>query len=180
MLYDGFWRDVHASEVSVKTGCLSVDGTGAAGQIPLYLIAGLLAITSETCFGVGGSPDRKNGDAQNGGDVHVGRVHRNHEIQFRHEQHLILQSFHLVADTNDLSCSGRLRFVRFFPRVEHIGFFLPCTKQENLMSMFCQHVDNLLHLVNGVDFLAVGCERCHTNPFFSFHFLPVQPPISRW
>ena len=104
LLNDGLWRDaVHASQVVEAAWLLAVDGAWTARKAAvLDDVALWLSPRCEACFRMCRAPHRYGGGAHDGCDVHVRRVHGEHEVELRHQQHLVVQTFHLSADADHL------------------------------------------------------------------------------
>ena len=102
LLDDGLWRDaVHASQVMKTAWLLAINGAWAAREAAvLDDVALWLSPRCEACFRVGGAPYRDGGCPHDGCDVHVRRVHGEHEVELRHQQHLVVQTFHFSADAD--------------------------------------------------------------------------------
>ena len=110
-------------------------------------------------------PDGKGRDAEDRSDVHVGRIHRNHHVELRHEQHLVFQSTHLPTDVDNSTFQP---FCLLFPSCQDFPLLLASSEEEHLASFICQFVHHLLHLVQRIYLLCMSSKGCHTHPFLAF------------
>ena len=93
---DGFWFDVVQTGVVLSHArFFAVDAARAAGQVGLYGVVGVLSEAHETGIGVRSSPDADDGNADEGGEVHVGGVHREHKVEVAHDDEFLVESFQL-------------------------------------------------------------------------------------
>ena len=93
---DGFGFDVVQTGVVLSHArFFAVDAARAAGQVGLYGVVGVLSEAHEAGIGVCGSPDADDGNADEGGEVHVGGVHREHKVEVAHDDEFLVESFQL-------------------------------------------------------------------------------------
>ena len=126
-----FWRNgMEAAEVAVATRALAECGAGLAGQTGTECVVARLAESVESEVGVGGTPDADDGDAECGGEVHVGGVHGDHEGEVAYDVKFFAEGV-LPSDVNDvwmLSCE-----------LLELGCFIATAEEDDMVSVIGEH-----------------------------------------
>ena len=74
-----------AAVVAVAAVEVAVGGAGLAGEVGAEGVGAVLAEAVEAEVGMGGPPDADDGGAHDGGEVHVGGVHGDHQGECLHD-----------------------------------------------------------------------------------------------
>ena len=102
-LNDGFgFYQVHAGKVSSSAAAVAVDAARAAVEVGLYDILSLLLPAHETGEGMGGAPDADHRSGCERGQVHIGRVHGEHDVKVANEDKLLVHILQVPADVDAL------------------------------------------------------------------------------
>ena len=87
------WYIHHAGEVATTTGLIAEDAARTTVHIELYDVGGILSPAHKTGIGMCGAPDAHNGCGNERGEVHVGTVHRYHNVKVTHKSYLLVYTF---------------------------------------------------------------------------------------
>ena len=102
-LNDGFgFYQVHTGKVTSSAAAVAVDAARAAVEVGLYDILSLLLPAHEAGEGMGGAPDADHRSSRERGQVHIGRVHREHDIKVANEDKLLVHILQVPADVDAL------------------------------------------------------------------------------
>ena len=111
----------HTGVVAFATLFVAVNGAGATVQVLLYNLAAVWLQSGEAGKGVGGSPYRDDRSAHKRTEVHICRVHCEHNVEVGHQAQFLLEICFAHHRDNVLL---RDTFTPFF-------FFRSASKQEN-------------------------------------------------
>lgn len=159
MLHDRLWSDaVHAGIVATAARLLSIDTAGATVKGNLDGILRALVPPHETRIGMGGTPHTHYRCGYEGGQMHIGRVHREHHLEMTHQNQFLSDGVQILRHMDAL-----LELVA--PQWELLILLRSSAKEENLgiRIFLCQQGDHLLHQSGRVDLSFMGCERSDTD-----------------
>lgn len=162
---------VKASVIAPEARFVSVDAARPAVEVDLHGVVGVLSPSHESGQRVCGPPDAHHGCVDERGQVHVGRVHAQHDVEVAHQDQFLVEAPQRV---------GSVGAVFVFPRpFVHLQLLLaaPSEEEDAARGVLAYDAGNhLFRFFQGVDLSLVGREGSHANPLFES---PLHPNAGR-